>query len=148
MVPLYNPVALNAVKTVGIAGELSKIQKDKSEEEVVLEVSNAYYNAQILLNQMDFLDGNIINTGKLVQTTSLLHQEQLARGTDVDRLQLQLEQLMTQRSTLASRYQQVLNALKFLMGKPISDSIAISLEKHLINVDEFTGEAPKDKVYE
>ena len=109
----------------------------KSEEEVVLEVSNAYYNTQILLNQMDFLDGNIINTGKLVQTTSLLHQEQLARGTDVDRLQLQLEQLMTQRSTLASRYQQVLNALKFLMGKPISDSITVSMNDMKSGEPEF-----------
>ena len=137
MVPLYNPVAVSAIKTAGIAGELSEIQKNKTEEEVVLEVSNAYYNAQILLNQLDFLDGNIINTGKLVQTTSLLHQEQVARGTDVDRLQLQLDQLMTQRSTLKSRYQQVLNALKFLMGKPVSDSITVSMNDMKSGEPEF-----------
>lgn len=126
MVPLFNSAAVSAIKTTAIAGELSEIQKEKSGEEIVMEVSNAYYNAQILLNQLEFLDGNIINTRQLVQTASLMHQEKLVKGTDVDRLQLQLEQLMTQRNTLASRYQQVLNALKFLMGKPISDTISVS----------------------
>jgi outer membrane protein TolC len=128
--PLYNPTALSAIKTARVASELSEIQKIKTEEDVVLEVSNAYYNAQILLNQLAFLDSNIINTRKLVQTTSLLHQQQIAKGTDVDRLELQLEQINTQRSTLFSQQQQVLNALKFLMGKPISDSIEVSLDEN------------------
>ena len=124
-VPLFNSTALNAVKTSQIAAELSEIQKTKTDEDVVLDVSNAYYNAQILLTQITFLDSNIINTGKLVKTTTLLYQQQIAKGTDVDRLKLQVEQITTQRSTIFSQYQQVLNALKFLMGKPISDSIEV-----------------------
>lgn len=120
-VPLFNSTALNAVKSTRIATELSEIQKTKTDEDVVLEVSNAYYNAQILLTQITFLDSNIINTDKLVKTTTLLYQQQIAKGTDVDRLKLQVVQITTQRSTVFSQYQQVLNALKFLMGKPISD---------------------------
>ena len=101
-----------------------------------MEVSNAYYNAQVLLNQLAFMDSNIINTNKLVQTTTLLYQQQLAKGTDVDRLKLQLEQLTTQRSTISSQHQQVLNALKFLMGKPISDSIQVQINE--TSIDETT----------
>jgi len=125
--PLFNPSALSAIKTTRIANELSGIMEQKTDEDVVLEVSNAYYNAQILLNQLAFMDSNITNIDKLVQTTSLLNQQQLAKGTDVDRLKLQQEQLKTQRSTVFSQHQQVLNALKFLMGKPISDSIGVML---------------------
>ena len=124
-VPVYNPSALGAVKSTRIVHELSEIQKIKTEEDVVMEVSNAYYNAQILLNQLSFLDSNIVNTSKLVQATILLHQQQLAKGTDVDRLQLQLDQIANQRNTVFSQQQQVLNALNFLMGKPISDSIQV-----------------------
>lgn len=124
-VPIYNPTAFGAIKTTRIASELSEILKDKTDEDVVLEVSNAYYNAQILLNQLAFLDSNIINTQKLVQTTTLLHQQQIAKGTDVDRLKLQLDQVTDQRNTVFSQQQQVLNSLKFLMGKPISDSIEV-----------------------
>jgi OMF family outer membrane factor len=127
--PLLNPTALSAIKSTRIANELSEIQKRKTDEDVVMEVSNAYYNAQVLLNQLAFMDSNIINTNNLVQTTTLLYQQQIAKGTDVDRLKLQLQQLATQRSTISSQHQQVLNALKFLMGKPISDSIEVQLNE-------------------
>lgn len=135
-VPLYNPLVISAIKTSGLAKELSRIQKLKTDEEVVIEVSNAYYNAQILQNQLAFLDSNIINTNKLVQTTLLLYQQQIAKGTDVDRLKLQLDQLSNQRSTVFSQHQQVLNVLKFLMGKPISDSIEVLISgRSVINAD-------------
>jgi len=129
-VPIYNPTAYGAIKTTRIASELSQIQKIKTDEDVVLEVSNAYYNAQILLNQLAFLDSNIINTNKLVQTTTLLYQQQVAKRTDVDRLKLQLDQVTNQRNTVFSQQQQVLNALKFLMGKPISDSVGVLISEN------------------
>lgn len=123
--PIFNPAAINAINIASVAGELSRIQKVKTEEEVILEVSNAFYNAQILLNQIAFLDSNIINTNKLLQTNTLLHEQQLVKGTDVDRLKLQLDQISNQRNTLFSQQLQVLNVLKFLMGKPISDDLKI-----------------------
>lgn len=135
-VPIFNSTAISAINSTQIAIELSEIQKTKTDEDVVLEVSNAYYNAQILLTQITFLDSNIINTDKLVKTTTLLYQQQIAKGTDVDRLKLQVEQITTQRSTVFLQYQQVLNALKFLMGKPISDSIEVlTTEKSIVNAN-------------
>lgn len=135
-VPIYNPTALGAIKATRIASELSEIQKTKTDEDVVLEASNAFYNAQILLNQLAFLDSNLINTNKLLQTTTLLYQQQIAKGTDVDRLQLQLDQVANQRETVFSQLQQVLNALKFLMGKPISDTIQVAItENTLVQLD-------------
>jgi OMF family outer membrane factor len=144
--PLFNPTALSAIKSTRIASELSEIQKRKTDEDVVMEVSNAYYNAQVLLNQLAFLDSNIINTNKLVQTTTLLYQQQLAKGTDVDRLKLQLQQLATQRSTISSQHQQVINALKFLMGKPISDSIEVQINEAPINETTFQPKTTTDIV--
>ncbi len=142
--PLFNPTALSAIKSTQIANELSEIQKIKTDEDVVMEVSNAYYNAQVLLNQLAFMDSNIINTNKLVQTTTLLYQQQLAKGTDVDRLKLQLQQLATQRSTVSSQHQQVLNALKFLMGKPISDSIEVQINETPLDETTFQPKTTTD----
>ncbi len=142
--PLFNPTALSAIKSTRIASELSEIQKNKTDEDVVLEVSNAYYNAQVLLNQLAFIDSNIINTNKLVQTTTLIYQQQLAKGTDVDRLKLQLEQLTTQRITISSQHQQVLSALKFLMGKPISDSIEVHINETAIGETTFQAKTTTD----
>ena len=142
--PLFNPTVLSAIKSTRIANELSEIQKIKTDEDVVMEVSNAYYNAQVLLNQLAFLDSNVINTHKLVQTTELLYQQQLAKGTDVDRLKLQFAQITTQRSTIFSQHQQVLNALKFLMGKPISDSIEVLINGTSIIETDFQPKVTTD----
>jgi outer membrane protein TolC len=142
--PVFSSVTISAIKSSRIAMELSEIQKTKTDEDVVLEVSNAYYNAQILLNQLAFLDSNIVNTNKLLQTNMLLYLQQLAKGTDVDRLKLQLEQLATQRSTIFSQYQQVLNALKFLMGKPISDSIEVLINETSIAETDFQPKITSD----
>lgn len=128
-IPIYNAAASGAIKATLIASELSEIQKTKTDEEVIMEVSNAYYNAQILQHLLTFLDSNLINTNKLVQTTTLLYQQEMVKGTDVDRLRLQLDQLANQRKTVFSQQQQVLNALKFLMGKTISDTIQLSMNE-------------------
>jgi OMF family outer membrane factor len=142
--PIFNSTSINAVKSSRIAIELSEMQKKKTDEDVVLEVSGAYYNAQILLTQISFLDSNIINTDKLLKTTTLLYQQQIAKGTDVDRLKLQVEQVSTQRSTIISQYQQVLNALKFLMGKPISDSIEVLITRETIVKPGFKSQITTD----
>ncbi len=143
-VPLFNGAVISAINSTRIAVDLSKIQKTKTDEDVVLEVSNAYYNAQILSTQITFLDSNIINTGKLIKTTDLLYHELIVKGTDVDRLKLQFEQITTQRSTVISQYLQVLNALKFLMGKPISDSIEVLTTGKIIPEASFQSQNTTD----
>lgn len=123
--PLYNPNIISAMASTRVASELAEIQQLRTEEEVVLEVSGAYYNAQILISQIGFLDNNIINTRQLVKTTELMYQQLLVKRTDVDRLQLQLEQAILRRSFVVLQQQQVLNALKFMMGKSLADSLRV-----------------------
>lgn len=130
-IPIYNPTAINAIKNSKLATELSEIQKMKTNEEIVMEVSIAYFNAQILLNQLTFLDSNFINMSKLELTTTILFEQQLAKATDVDRIKLQIEQLKTQRNSVFNQLQQVMNLLKFLMGKPISDTIEIQFKEEI-----------------
>jgi outer membrane protein TolC len=44
----------------------------------VLEVSNVYYNLQILDARLAFLDNNVVNAEDLVRNTELLHDRALA----------------------------------------------------------------------
>jgi OMF family outer membrane factor len=135
--PLYNPSIYSAMGTTKSAVELVEIQKNKTEEQVIIDVSIAYYNAQILLNQLLFIDSNIVNMKTLINASDLLYQQQMARQTDVDKLSLNLEKLKLQRSTAFSQYQQVLNALKFQMGKPLSDTISILPRPGLAQSENF-----------
>lgn len=142
-VPLLNPVAINTLKTLDIAGEIAGVQYELTEEEVVLNVTQTYYNAQILLSQLSFLDTNIINTGKLEKSVLLLYEQELAKGTDVERVRLQLNQLIAKKSFTRAQYKQVTNALEFLMGKPVTDSLEVvpatlSVEKKEYNSGQAT----------
>ena len=123
--PVVNPTIIGALKTARIAGDMAALQHIKTEEEIRLDVSQTYYNAQILLSQVSFTDSNIINMERLRITTQLLFEQQVVKGSDVDRVQLQLDQLKSKRTTLFAQYRQVTNVLEFLMGKPLSNSLEV-----------------------
>lgn len=123
--PIYNPQVYGAIKTTKIASEITELQYEKTEEQVYFEVSNLYYNAQILAHQLIFVDSNLVNTSKLLQNIQLLKEQLLAKGTDVNKVQLQLAQLSTQKELIRSKYEQVMNALKFTMGVPFNQIIQI-----------------------
>jgi OMF family outer membrane factor len=133
-VPLFNPVAINTLKTLDIAGEIAGLQYELTEEEVVLNVTQTYYNAQILLSQLSFLDTNIINTEKLEKSVLLLYEQELAKRTDIERVRLQLNQLIAKKSFTRAQYKQVTSALEFLMGKPATDSLEV--DPALFSVEE------------
>lgn len=126
--PLYNPQIYGAIKTTGIAAEMNALQYKKTEEQVYFELSNLYYNAQILIHQQSFLDSNLANTTKLLETLKLLHSQLMITKSDVTKVELQKQQLTTQRELVANNYEQVMNALKFMMGIPFEQKIQIEPE--------------------
>jgi outer membrane protein TolC len=126
--PLYNPQVFSAIQTAKIATELSDLQLQKTEEQIYFDISNLYYSGQLLLRQLSFIDSNIVNTSKLLRNMQLLKEQLMAKGTDVSKVQLQKEQLETQRELVSSKYEQVLNALKFAIGIPFDQHIKIEPE--------------------
>ncbi|MDY0102056.1 MAG: TolC family protein [Lentimicrobium sp.] len=134
--PLYNPQIYGSIKTTGIAAEMNALQYKKTEEQVYFELSNLYYNAQILIHQQAFLDSNLVNTGKLLVTLELLHAQLMVTKSDVTKVELQQQQITTQRELVANNFEQVMNALKFMMGIPFDQKIQIEPEiKHNSGID-------------
>ena len=127
--PLYNPQVYGVIENTKIANELTQLQFQKSEEQVLYDITTLYYNAQILKHQLDFLESNLINTQKLLKNIELLKEQLLAKGTDVSKVKLQAEQLATQRENVYNKYISILNALKLNIG--------ISLERNITVVSEI-----------
>ncbi|PKR82265.1 TolC family protein [Brumimicrobium salinarum] len=124
-IPIYNPELYGNIKTTKVATELTRIQNLKSKEEVFFEVSTVYYNAQILAQSLDFIDSNIINAKQLLKNVELLQSQELLTGTDVNRARLKLMQLEKERESAFTKYENVMNVLKFLMGKSLQAEIEI-----------------------
>ena len=127
--PLYNPQVYAAIKNTKIVNELTQLQFQKSEEQVLYDITTLYYNAQILKHQLEFLYSNLTNTQKLLKNMELLKEQLLAKGTDVSKVKLQAEQLSTQRENVHNKYIQILNVLKL--------NICISPERNITVVSEI-----------
>ncbi|MBE7510496.1 MAG: TolC family protein [Bacteroidia bacterium] len=123
--PLYNPQIYGAIENTKITNEFTQLQYQKTEEQVLFDITTLYYNAQILKHQLDFMDSNLINSNRLLQNMELLKSQLLAKGSDVNKVKLQTEQLTTQRENVYSKYLQVLNALKMNMGISLEENITV-----------------------
>ncbi len=124
-VPLYNPQTIGAITVSKRAKEIIQIQFQQTEEQVVFDVSNLYYNAQLVSNQIVFIKNGISNSEKLLSNIQLLYLQQMAKGTDVDKIKLQQSQLNTQLSKANAQLQQILNLLKLQLGITLSRQITI-----------------------
>jgi len=123
--PIYNPQLNGGKQISNIAVEISELQYRKTEEQVFFEITTFFYNAQILKHQKNFLENNLVNTNKLLKNVQLLHEQLMAKGTDVNKLKLQADQLRTQIEIAKNNYEQVLNALKLNMGIALESQIEI-----------------------
>lgn len=128
--PLYNPQVYGAIQTSKIASVLNELQYKKTEEQVIFDISNLYYNAQILKYQLTFIDTNLINTDKLLNNLKQLNEQQMIKKSDVTKVELQREQLSTQHDLAANSFIQIMNALKFSMGIPFTMDIDVESEIH------------------
>jgi outer membrane protein TolC len=124
-IPLYNSQIYGGIEKTKIASEITELQYEKTIEQVYFEIANLYYNAQIIQAQLAFLDSNLVNATKLHQNLHLLYEQLLAKGIDVEKVELQVAQLRNQKSTVNSRFRQVKSALRFAIGLPFNEPFEI-----------------------
>ncbi|HRA72892.1 MAG TPA: TolC family protein [Flavobacterium sp.] len=142
--PLYNPQVYGAIQNTKIANELTQLQYQKSEEQVLYDITTLYYNAQILKHQLEFLETNLENTNKLLKNIQLLKEQLLAKGTDVNKVQLQAEQLATQKENVNNKYISILNALKLNMGIALETKISVESAISFQTTLEYTSKTTLD----
>lgn len=142
--PIYNAQIFGGITATGKGIEMKKLMYQMTQEEIIYQVSTLFYNLQILGNTQTFLDSNLVNSNKLLGTITLLKDNKLATGTDVKKIELQLNQLKNKKEIVNNQKMQALNMLKFLVGKrdaniEISDKVNIgtkdkNYEENPINV--------------
>jgi len=142
--PLYNSQIIGAIQNSKLASEINLLQYKKTEEQIFFEISNLYYNVQILNSQLAFIDSNLLNSKLLLKNVLLLKEQLLAKGSDVNKIQLQVEQLTTQRALIKSKTDQVLNALEFTIGLSSEQKIEIDLKIKYQDKIQYTNSTTTD----
>lgn len=111
-------VALQAKKTVEA---LSRKSVQQSKRDVREAVSKAYYNLLITQKQMDLTNTNIARVEKLLHDTKAMYDQGFAEKLDIDRVQVQLNNLQTSRIKLLNMLALSDQLLKFQMGMPMKE---------------------------
>lgn len=136
--PLYNANLQGAIQNTKIASELTELSFLKNKDDVFFQISNLYYNAQILHHQLSFIDSNLINSERLLTNIKILKEQLLAKKTDVEKVSLQVEQAKTQKAAIQTKYTQVVNTLKLIIGIPIEQNIEIETQIEYKKTAEYT----------
>jgi outer membrane protein TolC len=124
---LYNPSVRYALKAANLNRELTSLSTVKTKEDVAYNVTDAYYNLVTVVQQMAFLDSNLVSLDKLYKVSNLLYQNKLGQRVDVDRIIINRTTTETQLATLKDNYSQLVNLLKYYTGTPQADSMRISI---------------------
>ena len=89
-------------------------------------VTDAYLPALLISENLSILDKNIGNLDKLFSDTKAINKAGFAEQLDVDRLELSLSTLKSERGNLVRQREIVVNALKFTMGMPVGTEVNIA----------------------
>lgn len=116
-------VGLKAAKEVI---NLSTINVYRSKSELVSSVSKAYYNVVVNKERIKLLDANIIKLKKIFDDTKAFNQQGFAELIDVERLEVQYNNLVVEKEKTDRLIGLSENLLKFQMGYKITDSIILS----------------------
>jgi len=90
------------------------------------QVVDAYLPALLISDNLATLDKNIANLDKMLSETKAINQAGFAEQLDVDRLDLSLSTLRSERGNLVRQREIVVNSLKFTMGMPVGQDIALT----------------------
>ncbi|MEI6411266.1 MAG: TolC family protein [Bacteroidota bacterium] len=123
---IFSSSYLMAVKASKFYSEYVNDQLLQTKQTLRNQVTDAYLPALLISENLGILDKNIANLEKLFNDTKAITKAGFAEQLDVDRLDLSLANLRSERGSLARQQEIVINALKFVMGKPIADPLTLS----------------------
>lgn len=116
-------VGLKAIKSLK---DLNLSRIGMAKQDIRLNVTKAYYTVLATNIGLETLDKNLTNLDKLLGETRAFLKAGFVEQLDVDRLELSLRNLRSERDILARQQEITLNVLKFQMGYPMDQRIRIS----------------------
>lgn len=123
---LFSNDYLLGLRAAKIYRELAEEQLSTTRRTVRNQVIDAYLPALIITESVNILDKNIGNIQTLLRETAATQEAGFSEQLDVDRLQLSISTLQSQRSNLLRQRETVINALKFTMGYPVADPLEVT----------------------
>jgi outer membrane protein TolC len=103
-----------------------ELAADVTKEQIKANVYKIYYQLVVGQRQIGTLDANIANYEKLLHDTREIYKNGFAEKLDVDKVQVQLSNLQTQKLKAQNQIDAGTEGLKFLMNIPQKDQLILT----------------------
>lgn len=139
----WNQLLFNGSYFVGLRAaatyrELAQKGVEQTATGVAEAVHKAYYSVQVAAQQAEILDLNIARLDTMLRETKVLFETGFVERIDVDRIEVQRNNLLTEKQKVSNLIELSKALLKFQMGMPQETEIALTdkLDPNL-TLDEF-----------
>ena len=140
---LYDQSVFIGLKAAKSTKEFYQINEQLTEEQVIERVANAYYQVYVTRQNLNVIDNNLKNTGKVKDIIKGQFDNGLAKKIDLDRILVRISNINTQRQQVLNAINLQENALKFYIGMPIETKIVIPQTEFEITATAFTSQKPE-----
>ncbi len=139
---LFNSDVLVALKARSTIEELTQLNTKRTQEQIKVDVSKAYYNCLIAKKRTYLLDENIKLIGEFENNMKAMFKEGFVERIDVDKLTVQKNNLSTEKSKIENLIELSEQLLKFQMGMPVDNEITLteSLDLTALELDNLLTE--------
>lgn len=146
---IFNGSYFIGLKAAATYRELAQKSITSSRVSVAEAVTKAYYSAQVAEERAKLLDLNISRVDSLMIETKAMNESGFVELLDVNRLEVQINNLKTERQKVQNLIELSYALLRFQMGMPAREQIKLTDDINAVNIDSLkTTLAQTDVSYE
>lgn len=123
---IYSQSYFTGLKSVKELKGFNELNTEKTKEEIIFQVAQIYYSAQIILKQKESMLANLCKLEELEKIAGLQNEKGFIRKIDYDRITVSRVNLMTEINNIGVLYQQQLTMLKYMTGIGQDKSIILN----------------------
>lgn len=132
---IFNGSYLVGLKAANAYKDLSVKTTERTQEDIIQQVTKAYYAVLINRERTRLFESNIARVDSLLRNTRELNRNGFAESIDVDRVRVTLNNLRTERDKFLNLNELVLQILKFQMNYPTDQPLDVMGSIQDIRID-------------
>lgn len=123
---LFSSSYLIGLKAAGTYKDLASKTTEQTQIQIIENVLKAYYGVLVNNERITLFDNNIARVDSLLRTTKALNQNGFAEAIDVDRIQVTLNNLKSERLKFLNLQNLSLSLLKYQMNYPMEKELSVA----------------------
>ncbi|MCB9034420.1 MAG: TolC family protein [Chitinophagales bacterium] len=122
---IFNWSYIQGIKAIQPGYELAQMKKQQTEQDLIYNVAVAYYNILVINENEKLILQNEERLAKTLPIIKLQKDKGVIRQVDVDKVQVNYNNVLIQKDILSTKKDIAYNNLKYTIGMPLTDDIAI-----------------------